>query len=128
MPEVFRNNTNIVATRSTKTQSIKKVDLKRLLNPKSIAIVGASDTPGKTGYIIFNLLRKSERVLYPVNPKMDSLLNFKAYKTIEELPDNIDMAILATSAKVSVSATKSCVEKGIPFVVIVAAGFSEIGP
>lgn len=103
------------------------MDLKRLLNPKSIAIVGASDTPGKTGYIIFDLLRKSERVLYPVNPKKDSLFNFKAYKTIEELPEGIDMAVLATSARISVSATKSCVEKGIPFVIIVAAGFSEIG-
>lgn len=103
-------------------------DLSRLLNPSTIALIGASDTPGKPGTIILELLKKSGRHLYPVNPKKDKLSDIPAYKSVEDLPDGIDLAVLATSAKVSVPASAACAARGIPFIVIVAGGFSETGP
>lgn len=97
------------------------------MNPAGIALVGASDSPGKPGTIILDLLKKSGRKLFPVNPKKETLGGLKSYRDIETLPEGIDLAILATSARVSVSAAAACASKGIPFVVIVAGGFSEVG-
>ena len=100
-------------------------DLHRLMNPKSIAVVGASDRKGSVGRIIFERLVPSLRKLYPVHPKATALLGHDAVSDIKDLPEGIDLAVIATNAKAAVAATEACAAHGIAFIILVAGGFSE---
>ncbi|MDJ0882666.1 MAG: CoA-binding protein [Desulfobacterales bacterium] len=102
-------------------------DLKRLLDPKAIAVVGASNREGNIGRIIFERLVSSLRKLYPVHPREASILGHAAISDVAALPDGIDLAVVATGAAASVDAVEACAARGIPFVIIVAGGFSETG-
>ena len=104
-----------------------KISLTRLIDPKKIAVVGASNSKGKVGEIIFKRLLESRRRLYPVNPKEAVISGIKVFPNIESLPDDIDLAIITISAKASVYAVEDCAKKNIPFAIIVAGGFGEIG-
>lgn len=99
-----------------------------LFNPSSVAIVGASDHPGKIGNtVVLNLLQGSPRRLYPVNPNEKEVLGLKCYPGIKSLPEIIDLAVLAVPAKLTVGVVKECAETGVPYVICIAAGFGEIG-
>ncbi|MDD1769208.1 MAG: CoA-binding protein [Methanomassiliicoccales archaeon] len=99
-----------------------------LFNPKSVAIVGASDHPGKIGNtVVFNLLQGSPRKLYPVNPNEEEVLGLKCYPSIKSLPEVVDLAVLAVPAKLTIGVAKECADAGVPYVICIAAGFGEIG-
>ncbi|MCK5312159.1 MAG: CoA-binding protein, partial [Desulfobacteraceae bacterium] len=104
-----------------------KISLTRLIDPKKIAVIGASNSKGKVGEIIFKRLLESRRRLYPVNPKEIVISGIKVFPNIEALPDDIDLAVITISAKASVIAVESCAKKNIPFAIIVAGGFGETG-
>jgi len=104
-----------------------KIPLSRLINPKKIAVIGASNSKGKVGEIIFQRLLESRRRLYPVNPNEVVISGIKVFQSIEALPEDIDLAVITISAKASVGAVESCAKKNIPFAIIVAGGFGEIG-
>lgn len=105
----------------------KKISLIRLIDPKKIAVIGASNSKGKVGQIVFERLLDSRRRLYPVNPKETVISGIKVFPNIEALPGDIDLAVITISAKASVNAVESCAKKNIPFAIIVAGGFGEIG-
>jgi len=98
-------------------------------NPKSVAVIGASHTPGKLGYVVFtNFLGNiSERMVYPVNPDTKPILGQKVYKSVLEIPDEIDLAVIIIPASTVSKALTECVKKGIKSVVIISGGFSETG-
>ncbi len=98
-------------------------------NPKSVAIIGASHKPEKLGYVIFtNFLGNiSERKVYPVNPDTTPILGQKVYRSILQIPDDIDLAVIIIPAKVVPKVLKDCVSKGVKAVIIVSGGFSETG-
>lgn len=98
-------------------------------NPKSVAIIGASHKPEKLGYVIFtNFLGNiSERKVYPVNPDTTPILGQKVYRSILQIPDGIDLAVIIIPAKVVPKVLKDCVSKGVKAVIIVSGGFSETG-
>lgn len=102
-------------------------DLTSLIDPKKIAVIGATEKPGKIGEIIFKLLLYSKRRLFPVNPKEDVVFGHKVYESIDTLPDNIDLALITISAENAVNATEEAAKKGIPFIILVAGGFGEAG-
>ncbi len=102
-------------------------DLHRLLNPKSIAVVGASSRQSSVGRIIFERLVPSLRKLYPVHPDETALLGHKVFSAVEDLPAGIDLAVIATGAAKAVAAAEACAAHGIPFMILVAGGFSETG-
>lgn len=99
-------------------------DLSVFFNPKSVAVVGASREFGKP-VIVLNLLRKGK--IYPVNPKANEVHGIKAYPSIKDVPEDVDLAIIAIPSKFVVEALKDCAEKGAKGVVIVSGGFSESG-
>ncbi len=103
--------------------------LNAIFSPESVAIVGASNTPGKVGHDIFaNILSGHyQGTLYPVNPKARSILSVKAYPTIMDIPDSVDLAIIILPPKASLAAIEEGIHKGIKGFVIVSAGFREIG-
>ena len=101
----------------------------RLLRPKSVAVVGASDRTGALGATLLNNLVQYAFAgeIYPVNPKRDELLGLKVYHTVEELPEGIDCAVLAIPRPFVVDTVRQLAERKCGAVVIYSAGFSEAG-
>ena len=103
--------------------------LDALFNPSSVAVVGASSTPGKVGHDIFvNILKGGfTGTLYPVNPKAKSIASVRAYPDIQDIPDSIDLAIIILPPRFAETAIAHAIDKGVKAVVIVSAGFKEVG-
>lgn len=100
-----------------------------LLTPKSVAIIGASSTPGKIGHtVVKNLIEsKYEGKIYPVNPKGDDILGIKCYPAVTDIPGEVDAAIMTLPAKFVLESVKECGEKGVKGLIIITSGFSEVG-
>jgi len=100
-----------------------------LLTPKTVAIIGASSTPGKIGHTVVKNLIESQYggKIYPVNPKADEILGIKCYPTIADIPGEVDAAIMTLPAKFVLEAVKECGEKGVKGAIIITSGFSEVG-
>jgi acetate---CoA ligase (ADP-forming) len=108
----------------------KKVhELDYLFKPRSIAIIGASQKDLSIGNVIVkNLLHYGYTgALYPINPKMDEIRGIKAYPTIFDVPDEIDLAHVIVPSKFVPGVIEDCGKKGIKAVIINSAGFSEMG-
>ncbi len=105
-------------------------NLDAIFNPKSVAVVGASTEAGKVGHDIFaNILRGNfQGTLYPVNPRAKHILSVRAYPSVKDIPDQIDLAMIIVSPKIAIKAVSESIEKGVKGVVIVSAGFREVGP
>lgn len=99
-----------------------------LLNPKSVAVIGASSQAGKVGHDIFkNLLTQGfAGTVYGVNPKGEDILKQKIYTSIKDIPEVPDLAVIVIPASAVPGALTECGEKGIKNVVIISAGFGEV--
>lgn len=106
---------------------MNKSSLSSLLNPKKIAVIGASNSEYKVGGIVFKRLMGSKRRLFPVNPKETVIQGHKVVPDIQSLPMGIDLAVITISARGAVSAVRQCVKKMIHNYIIVAGGFGEVG-
>lgn len=97
--------------------------------PKTIAVVGASKTKGKVGHDIFeNILYGGfTGTLYPVNPKASSVCSVKAFPSIADIPDEIDLAILIVPPAVALKTCREAIEHNVKGLIIVSAGFRETG-
>ena len=98
--------------------------------PRSIAVLGASGTPGKLGYVIVKNIADSDFSgnVYPVNPKADEILGYKVYRSVTEIPGDVDLVVTALpTPKVTVEAINECAQKGVKAVIIESAGFAEMG-
>lgn len=98
--------------------------------PKSVAVIGATEREGSVGRtIIWNLMSNSfGGAIFPVNPKRTSTLGIKAYPTIADVPDQVDLAIIVTPAPTVPGIIKECVDVGVKGAIIISAGFKEAGP
>jgi len=103
--------------------------LDSLFNPKTVAVIGATETENSVGRTILHNLEQGgfEGTIYPVNPKRDQVLGVKAYPSIGALPERADLAVIVTPAHTVPGVIKECVEAGVPSAVIISAGFKEIG-
>ncbi|MGM0540483.1 MAG: acetate--CoA ligase family protein [Thermodesulfobacteriota bacterium] len=104
-------------------------ELDSIFSPESLAVIGASSTPGKVGHDIFKNILRGEYtgVLYPVNPGAKSVLSVKAYSSVLEIPGQVDMAMIILPPKFALEAVGQAIEKGVKGLVIVSAGFREVG-
>ncbi len=106
-----------------------KGDLRQLLSPRSIAIVGASADLGKVnGRPIANLLRDGYAgVIYPVNPAYGEVGGLKCYSDVQSLPEVPDLGVVAVAASRAAQAVEALGAKGVKFVIVWSAGFAEAG-
>ncbi len=106
------------------------LNLDKIFDSKSIAVVGASDKEGSVGYtLIKNLTELGYKgKVYPVNIRKKEILGFKAYQTVDQLPETVDLAIIATPAKTVPDVVEQCGKAGIIGIIIISAGFKEVGP
>jgi acetyltransferase len=100
-----------------------------MFNPKAVALIGASEREGSVGHSLMKnlLLGKAKRRVYPVNPTRETVMGEKAYPSIAAVPEHVDMAVIATPAKTVPGVVDECGRAGVGAVVVVSAGFSEIG-
>lgn len=107
----------------------KKYDLKSVLEPKSVAIIGASSKPGKIGYqLVKNLVSVGFKGnIYPVNPKGGEMFGLKIWPSIKDVPEPVDLAGIVLPTKLVLPTIKDCIEVGVKGLVIYSAGFAEIG-
>jgi acyl-CoA synthetase (NDP forming) len=107
----------------------RAVDLDRFFRPKVVAVVGASDTPGRPNTGIWTKLRQwGERAgatVHPVNPKRDRVDGLPAYPTVLDVPDEVDVAVLVVGDPLE--ALEQSVAKGARFAVVFASGYAEVG-
>lgn len=103
--------------------------LQALFEPKSIAVIGASSKKGKTSYFLMkNLLRGGyPGKVYPVNPNATKIFKYKSYKSVLDIPDEIDLAFLVVTNDVVERVLLDCARKNVKAVMIVTAGFGEVG-
>ena len=101
--------------------------MKDLLNPKTIAVIGASNNKKKVGYSLMANLKHFKGNAIPINLKGKPILGKKCYKSVLDVPKKVDMALIAVPAPVVQSVVQECVDKKIKDIVILSAGFSEIG-
>ncbi|MGC9119093.1 MAG: acetate--CoA ligase family protein [Thermoproteus sp.] len=107
-------------------------DLAPLISPKSVALVGASPKQASVGYVIFeNLANRFKGTAYFVNPKYDVVeawgKQFKFYKSISEIPDPVDVVIIAVPAQVVPQVLEEAGKKGVKAAIIISSGFAEVG-
>jgi len=104
--------------------------LDAIFNPRSLAVLGVTRTPGTVPYDIFyNILASGYRgVLYPVAPGKRSISAVRAYRYITDIPDEVDLAVIVFPASVVDKALEQCGQKGIKAAIIISAGFREVGP
>lgn len=103
--------------------------IEKFFTPSSVAIIGASHTKGKIGYAIAeNFVRESFKGrVYAVNPDTTPIVGLPTYKSVLEIPDMIDLAVVVVPAVFVVKVLKECAKKKISSVIIISSGFSEVG-
>ena len=105
-------------------------DLEFFFNPRSIAVIGASATPGRIGYEVLSSIKEGgyEGKIFPISIKSEgSILGVEVHKSILDVPGPIDMAVFALSAKHAPGILEECGRKGVKGVVIISGGFKELG-
>ena len=103
--------------------------LRKLFNPKSVAIVGASTHEGKIGHILVKNLLKYEYPgkIFPINPKANEILGLRTYPSLKEISEAVDLAIIAVKPLEVLESIKICGEKNIEAAIVISAGFKETG-
>ncbi|MBI1278365.1 MAG: GNAT family N-acetyltransferase [Anaerolineaceae bacterium] len=104
--------------------------LDAIFAPKNVAVIGATENTNSVGRtIMWNLITNPfGGAVFPVNPKRPSVLGVKAYPSIRDVPDQVDLAVIVTPSKSVPSLIQDCVDLGIRGAIIISAGFKEIGP
>ncbi len=114
---------------ATKSYLVYNIDmsLKQIFEPESIAVIGASDEAFSVGNTIFQNLKKSGVKLYPVNPKHETIGGQKSYKSILEITEPVDLAIIIVPAKFCITVINEITQTKCRAVILISAGFKEIG-
>jgi acetyltransferase len=105
-------------------------NLDKVFNPQNVAIIGASDVEGSVGYAIVKNFTQSGYTgkVYFVNIKKPEILGVKTYQTVDQIPETVDLAIIATPAKTVPDVMEECGRAKVKGAIIVSAGFKETGP
>jgi len=99
-----------------------------IFNPTSVAVIGASDNPGKLGSHVMRSLTEGgyPGKIYPVNPGRDQILGIKAYSSFSQTPDLVDLSVIVLPAAQVPQTVMECARKGVKGIVLITAGFKEI--
>lgn len=103
--------------------------MEKFFTPQSVALVGASATPGKVGNSVLDSLAKHDYTgkVYPINPKAEEILGVKCYPAVDAVPDAVDLVVVCVDLSVTAPVLEQCAKKGVHNVVIVSGGGKELG-
>lgn len=118
-----------LAVRDSREQRAEARSVHNLLHPRSVAVIGASGDPSKIGHAVFgNLLRADPAgPVYPVNPEARSVRGVRAYARVTDIPDEVDLAVVAVPAAGIDEVMDSCRAKGVRALVVISGGFADAG-
>ncbi|MDH4240948.1 MAG: acetate--CoA ligase family protein, partial [Phycisphaerae bacterium] len=104
-------------------------NIEPVMNPGSIAVVGATNRAGSVGLAVFrNILDAGfQGLLYPVNPKVKSVQNVRAYPRLSSIPDEVDVAVIIVPAEIVCSVLEEAGQKQVKGAIVISAGFKEVG-
>ena len=121
-----KTETDLITRRPTAERRL----LEFFFSPKTVAVIGASEKPDSVGRtILWNLISSPfGGTVYPVNPKRHSVLGIKAYPSVAEIPEPIELAVIVTPAATVPGIVRECGEAGAKGAIIISAGFREAGP
>src|SRR6202043_2454460 len=120
---------NPAPARDRPSQAAIVEKMTRIMRPKAVAVIGASAENGKIGNSVMkNLINGGyQGEIYPIHPSAPSILGRKAYKSVKDVPGEIDVAVFAIPAKFVPQALTEVGEKKIPGAVLIPSGFAETG-
>jgi len=109
--------------------NIRQENIKHLISPRSIAVIGASTRPESVGRALFSniLFSGYTGIVYPVNPKARGILGVRAYRSVWDIPGEVDLAVIITPSQFVPTVLEECGEKGVKGAIIITAGFKEMG-
>lgn len=118
-----------LAVRDSREQRAEARSVHNVLHPSSVAVIGASTDPTKIGHaVLAHLLRANfTGPVYPVNPEARSVRGVRAYATVTDIPDEVDLAVVAVPAAGIDEVMDSCLAKGVKALVVVSSGFADAG-
>ncbi|MFC9251127.1 GNAT family N-acetyltransferase [Amycolatopsis thailandensis] len=119
-----------LAVARSREQAAEARSVHNLLHPKSVAVIGASTDPTKIGYVALTNLLSADfaGTVYPVNPEHKSVRGVRAYPSVVDIPDAVDLAVVAVPAEAVESVLDGALAKGVKTLLIVSGGFAEAGP
>jgi acetyltransferase len=108
----------------------ERLPLDAIFRPETVAVVGATDRPGSVGRtVVWNLISNPfGGTVYPVNERRQNVLGVKAYPSLSEVPEHVDLAVITTPAPTVPDIIRQCVEAEVGGAIIISAGFRETGP
>jgi acetyltransferase len=108
----------------------ERQQLDAIFSPKTVAVIGATETPGSVGRtVLWNLVSNPfGGTVFPVNPKRPGVLGIKAYPSIAAVPAKVDLAVITTPAGVVPGLVQECADAGVKGIIVISAGFKELGP
>ena len=109
--------------------NIKQENINHLISPRSIAVIGASTRPESVGRALFSniLFSGYTGIVYPVNPKARGILGVRAYRSVWDIPGEVDLAVIITPSQFVPTVLEECGEKGVKGAIVITAGFKEMG-
>jgi acetyltransferase len=112
-----------------KSHSHRNQPLDVFFSPKNVAVIGATENPGSVGRtLLWNLVTSPfGGTVYPVNPKRPSVLGVKAYKSVSDIPEAVDLAVIVTPPPSIPGLIRECGENGVRGAIVISAGFKEVG-
>jgi acyl-CoA synthetase (NDP forming)/ribosomal protein S18 acetylase RimI-like enzyme len=119
-----------LAVARSREQAAEARSVHNLLHPRSVAVIGASTDPTKVGYVALTNLLSADfaGTVYPVNPEHRSVRGVRAYSSVLDIPDPVDLALVAVPAEAVESVLDGALAKGVKTLLIVSGGFAEAGP
>jgi acetyl coenzyme A synthetase (ADP forming)-like protein len=104
--------------------------LRPFFRPRAIAVIGASNRPGTIGArLVQAVLRGGYRgKVYPVNPHVEEVAGLRAFRSVRDIPEKLDLAIVATPREAVLGVVDDCMARGIPALLVITSGFAEVGP
>lgn len=119
----------LTSVRNAREAAAEARSVSRVLTPGSIAVIGASDQPSKLGHAVLrNILEAGfAGPVYPVNSEARSVQSIRAYPALSDIPDPVDLAVVAVPARSMDRVLADCLSKGVSTLVVISAGFSDVG-
>ena len=108
-------------------ENYRHADLTRLLNPASIAVIGASQRPGSFGERVLHNLQTYSGRFYPVNARYETIGEMKCYASVADLPETVDCAVICAAREAVEEIALDCAKAGVGGAIIFASGYSETG-
>lgn len=122
--------TNVERKEEERERASSIASIRHLLYPQSVALIGVSRYPGTIGHLLMRCMLQGgfAGTVYPVNPNTNSVMSVRTYPSVMDIPDDVDLAVIAVPARLVAKIADECGRKGVRTLIVISDGFREVGP